>query len=70
MARLIPISEWAEAVFGSHRPHRHTLASWIDKGLIRPVPKKIGRAYFCAPDAEYVDAYAEKRERILSGRTS
>lgn len=70
MARVITLYKWAESVFGEKPPHRHTLWKWIAEGKIRPIPKKIGRAYFCTPDAEYIDPYAEKRERILSGRSS
>jgi predicted site-specific integrase-resolvase len=70
VAGLIPVSEWAVEVFGDHKPHRVTLARWIDHGLIRPMPKKIGRAYFCSPNAENVDLRAEKMdliERISGG---
>lgn len=67
MARLIPVAEWAVEVFGEHKPHRHTIRNWIRNGLIRPCPKKIGRAYFCAPNAEYVDPRAERMERIARG---
>ncbi|WP_367620791.1 excisionase [Burkholderia sp. AU45274] len=67
-ARLIPLSVWADAEFGEHRPHQNTLLNWIKMGRIRPVPRKVGREYFCRPDAEYVDPEAEKIERLIHGR--
>jgi hypothetical protein len=71
-AQLIPISIWAEQVFGEHMPHRHTLRNWVNNGKIRPMPVKIGRSYFCRPDARYVDPVAEaanrELERMIDGR--
>lgn len=71
-AQLIPIADWAQAMFGEHMPHRHTLRNWITNGKIRPMPIKVGRSYFCRPDAQYVDPIAEKinreMERMASGR--
>lgn len=67
MARLIPVAEWAVEVFGAHKPHRHTIANWIRNGRIRPLPRKIGRAYFCAPNAEYIDPVVDKIERMTRG---
>lgn len=67
-AQLIPVSNWALAIFGDHQPHRNTLRNWIKNGRIRPLPRKIGRTYFCKPDAEYVDPVAEKIERMVNGR--
>jgi predicted site-specific integrase-resolvase len=67
-AQLIPLRTWAEAVFGEHRPHANTLLNWIKNGKIRPVPRKVGREYFCRPDAEYVDPVAERIERMIGGR--
>jgi hypothetical protein len=66
--QLIPVSTWASAVFGEHQPHRNTLRNWIKNGRIHPVPRKIVRAYFCRPDAEYVDPVAEQIERMVHGR--
>jgi hypothetical protein len=37
--------------------------NWIRNGRIRPVPRKVGREYFCKPNAEYVDPVAERIER-------
>jgi predicted site-specific integrase-resolvase len=67
-AQLIPVRTWAEAVFGERVPHANTLLNWIKNGKISPVPKKVGRQYFCRPDAEYVDPNADKINRISSGR--
>lgn len=67
-AQLIPLANWAESIFGEHRPHPNTLLNWIKNGRIRPIPKKVGRGYFCRPDAEYVDPNAEKIQRLINGR--
>ncbi|WP_321944659.1 excisionase [Burkholderia cenocepacia] len=71
-AQLIPLSTWAELVFGEHSPHRHTLRNWINSGKIRPMPIKVGRSYFCRPDAQYVDPVADQVnrefERMANGR--
>ena len=66
-AQLIPVRAWAAAVFGEHTPHRNTLLSWIKNGHIRPFPKKVGRRYFCRPDAEYVDHRADRINRMSNG---
>lgn len=67
-AQLIPVASWAASIFGEHCPHRNTLLNWIRNGKIRPTPRKIGRSYYCAPDATYEDPSADKIDRILSGR--
>jgi hypothetical protein len=67
-AQLIPVRSWAAAVFGDHAPHPYTLLNWIKSGRIRPVPRKVGRQYFCRPDAEYVDPQVEELERMIDGR--
>jgi predicted site-specific integrase-resolvase len=67
-AQLIPVRTWAEAIFGERVPHQNTLLNWIKHGKIRPAPKKVGRQYFCRPDAEYVDPVSEKIERMIRGR--
>lgn len=67
-AQLIPVRAWAEAMFGDLAPHANTLLNWIKNGKIRPVPRKVGRQYFCRPDAEYVDSNVAKIERMIRGR--
>ncbi|PQP20197.1 excisionase [Burkholderia cepacia] len=67
-AKLIPVATWADSVFGEYRPHKNTLLNWIKNGRIRPVPRKVGREYFCRPEAEYVDPVAERIERLTNGR--
>ncbi|CAL8474574.1 protein of unknown function [Caballeronia sp. S22] len=42
-------------MFGEHAPHRNTIRNWIRDGRIYPPPRKIGSAWFCTPDADYVD---------------
>lgn len=69
-AQLIPIATWAQLVFGEHMPHRHTLRNWINSGKIRPMPIKVGRSYFCRPDARYVDPVAEQVNREIERMTS
>lgn len=66
-AQLIPLSAWAEVVFGDRMPHRHTLRNWVNNGKIRPMPIKVGRTYFCRPDAEYVDPVADEINRMTNG---
>jgi hypothetical protein len=65
MPRLIPVSDWAIEVFGDHKPHHSTLMRWIHDGKIKPQPKKIGRTYFVAPSAEYVEAECDLLERTM-----
>ncbi|KWH17619.1 excisionase [Burkholderia multivorans] len=67
-AKLIPIKEWAAAIFGEHTPHQNTLMRWVHGGKILPRPMKIGRGYFCRPDAEYVDETADRINRMIHGR--
>ncbi|MGU7839435.1 excisionase [Burkholderia sp. AW33-5] len=65
---LIPVREWAQQIFGSHAPHPNTLLNWIHSGKILPRPMKVGRGYFCRPDAEYVDETADRINRMIHGR--
>jgi hypothetical protein len=65
--KLIPLSVWAQEMFGEHAPHRHTLRNWVVAGKIHPHPVKVGRTYFCSPDAEYVDPVAIAIRRLTSG---
>ncbi|WGS53519.1 excisionase [Paraburkholderia sp. D15] len=66
-AQLIPLRTWAETLFGEHVPHRHTLRNWVNGGKIRPMPIKVGRSYFCRPDAKYVDPIADEINRMTNG---
>jgi hypothetical protein len=63
--KLIPVSAWAEDVFGEYAPHPNTLRNWIRNGKILPVPVKVGHQYFCSPDARYFDPVAEKIQRMM-----
>ena len=65
--KLIPVSVWAEEMFGDYAPARNTLLSWIKNGKITPAPIKVGRRYFCKPDARYFDAFTEKIRRMTGG---
>ncbi|MGF7131977.1 putative site-specific integrase-resolvase [Paraburkholderia sp. EB58] len=66
-AQLIPLHEWAKALLGEKMPHRHTLRNWVNGGKIRPMPVKVGRSYFCRPDAQYVDPVADQINRMANG---
>jgi hypothetical protein len=50
---LIPIMDWAKALFPTKTPHVNTLRNWVNGGFISPRPQKIGRGWFVTPDAEY-----------------
>ncbi|WP_433693262.1 excisionase [Paraburkholderia phenoliruptrix] len=63
--KLVPLSVWAEETFGEHAPHRHTLRNWVIAGKISPIPVKVGRTYFCSPDAQYVDPVAAQIKRMI-----
>jgi hypothetical protein len=52
--KLVPLSEWAIAMFGQHAPHINTLLRWTNEGRITPQPKKCGRAWFVPLHAEYL----------------
>lgn len=67
-AQLIPIQVWAEQVFGTEAPHRNTLKRWVMLGKLLPAPTRVGRRYFVAPDARYIDPEAEKIQRLVNGR--
>lgn len=64
--KLIPVSAWAASIFGEHCPCRRTLYTWITEGNIAPLPQKIGRTYFCRPDARYVPTKRRARQRATS----
>jgi hypothetical protein len=68
MATLVTVAKWAELVFGEAAPHRNTLRSWVRERRISPAPKKVGRSYFCKPDAEYVDPSQDRVRRLVNGR--
>jgi len=65
--KLIPVTVWAEETFGEYAPSRNTLYNWIKTGLIYPMPTKVGRQYFCSPDAEYFDPMVQKVRRMTGG---
>lgn len=67
-AQLVPVSTWAASIFGEHKPHANTLLNWIHGGKIAPAPTKVGRRYFCAPNARYVDKVADDVQRMIDGR--
>jgi len=64
--KLIPLSAWAEEMFGEHAPHRNTLYNWRRGGWIVPAPIKIGRRYFVEPTAVYADKYGAMATRLAN----
>ncbi|WP_179703741.1 excisionase [Paraburkholderia bryophila] len=63
--KLIPLSVWAEEMFGEYAPPIRTIRNWIAAGKIYPPPVKVGRAYFVKPEAEYVDPLIQKFRRSI-----
>lgn len=55
---LLPLSSWAQAMFGEKPPCNRTLQRWVRKGLIQPAPVKIEGRYFVASDAQVYTADA------------
>jgi hypothetical protein len=53
--RLLTLEEWAEAVYGKHRPNLDTLRRWARQARIYPPPEKHGCTYFVVPGARHVD---------------
>lgn len=66
--KLIPLGVWAKQVFGEYAPPIRTLRTWCRNGKILPLPRKVGRQFYCSPDARYVDHVAERIERLILGR--
>ncbi|KAA0572259.1 excisionase [Azospirillum sp. B21] len=53
--KLLTLEEWAEAVYGKHRPNLDTLRRWARQARIYPLPEKHGRTYFVIPTARHID---------------
>jgi predicted site-specific integrase-resolvase len=66
-AQFIPVAEWAKNMFGERRFHRNTLRNWIHAGKIAPRPIKVGKSFFCRPDARFVDPVADRINRMING---
>lgn len=49
----IPLSRWAESVFGAYAPSRYALRSWVLKGQIQPPPKWVRGKWRVDPAATY-----------------
>lgn len=54
-AQLVPITKWAEIVFGEFAPHINTLHRWIHTGRISPKPLKRANKWWVSPTAQYVE---------------
>ena len=53
--KYVPLSVWAERMFGAHAPTPSTLMRWARDGHISPAPRKMGKQWFVKADAEYVE---------------
>ncbi|CAO3358711.1 excisionase [Azospirillum palustre] len=53
--KLLTLEEWAEAIYGKHRPNLDTLRRWARQARIYPPPEKHGCTYFVVPTARHVD---------------
>jgi hypothetical protein len=53
--RLVPLAVWAATMFGERAPHSNTLLRWVHDGRFQPRARKIGRTWWVAPNAEYVE---------------
>lgn len=69
MTTLIPLEKWATDRFPVSTPHIQTVRRWARAGKIHPTPKKHGRAYYVAADAEYLTD-ADLVERLRGTATS
>lgn len=52
--RLVPLAVWAAMVFGERAPHSNTLLRWAHDGRFQPPARKIARAWWVSPNAEYI----------------
>lgn len=52
-SRYVTLHEWAASMF-SKVPHENTLRRWVHDGHIQPQPKKVGKAWQVARNAQYV----------------
>lgn len=64
MSKLIPLRDWAKAIYGTAAPKPPTLRNWAKNGKIFPCPEKHGREYFVMPDARYVAANDDQHPHI------
>lgn len=55
--KLVTLERWGQIKYGDDVPFIGTLRRWARDGKIYPLPKKHGRSYFVAENAEYVDNY-------------
>lgn len=65
--KLVPVRKWAEDMLGDYCVSRNTLIKWVNAGKIQPQPIKLGREFFCSPDARYIDPAAERITRMANG---
>jgi hypothetical protein len=52
--KAVLLTEWGTAHFDPP-PSLWTLRRMAREGLIRPKPRKVGKAYYVQPDAEVID---------------
>jgi hypothetical protein len=60
----IPLDAWAAAKF-SPPPSIHTLRRWVRETKIFPIPRKYGREYLVAHDADYVATPRPRRACLV-----
>lgn len=54
MSKKITLEAWAAQLYDPP-PSIKTLRRWARECRIFPAPQKIGRTYYCEPDARYID---------------
>lgn len=63
MALKITLTAWAAQEFDPP-PAERTLRLWVKEGRIVPAPIKVGRMYYCQPDAKHI-AEASRRPSLV-----
>lgn len=53
-APKIPLRTWAARKWDPPPPEG-TLRHWVRYAKIHPAPERVGRRYYVAPDAQYID---------------
>lgn len=54
MSQKITLQDWAAARYRP-TPSLYTLRKWARECRIFPFPEKVGRTYYVAPDAKYIE---------------
>jgi hypothetical protein len=59
--KLITLEAWGQLRYGEHAPNIQTLRRWAHDAKIFPAPKKHGRTYYVAENAQYLAPNDESR---------